>query len=95
VEEVDRMTREGQQALRRCRSHSPSGHQSEPADLFPDGRAGELHREVGSVLLATFAEVPRDTGDLVSIDVTDVCDPYIRTTSESTRPVASPRDDQG
>jgi hypothetical protein len=35
---ADRMTREGQQALRPCRSHSPSGHQSEPADLFPDGR---------------------------------------------------------
>jgi hypothetical protein len=38
-------------------------------------RAGELHREVGSVLLATFAEVPRGTADLGSIDVTDVCDP--------------------
>jgi hypothetical protein len=56
-------------------------------------RAGELHREVGSVLLATFAEVPRGTADLGSIDVTDVCDPYTRTTPESTGPFASPQDD--
>ena len=35
---ADPLTRGGQQALRRCRSHSPSGHQPEPADLFPDGR---------------------------------------------------------
>jgi hypothetical protein len=34
---ADRMTRDGQQALRRCRSHSPSGHQSEPADLWRVG----------------------------------------------------------
>jgi hypothetical protein len=32
------MTRDGQQALRRCRSHSPSEHQPEHAHLFPDGR---------------------------------------------------------
>ena len=35
---ADRVTCDGQQALRRCRSHSPSGHQPEAADLFPDGR---------------------------------------------------------
>jgi hypothetical protein len=41
---ADRLTRNEQQALRRCRSHSPSGHQPEPADLFPDGRpAGAIH----------------------------------------------------
>ena len=39
-----RLTRDGQQALRRCRSHSPSGHQSEPADLFPDGRPTRADR---------------------------------------------------
>jgi hypothetical protein len=37
---ADPLTRGGQQALRRCGSHSPSGHQPEPADLFPDGRKG-------------------------------------------------------
>ena len=74
--------------LRRQRSHA-----TPPAPGLWNGRAGELHREVGPVLLATFAEVPRDTGDLVSIDVTDVCDLYIRATSESTGPVASPPDD--
>ena len=37
---ADRLTRDGQQALRRCRSHSPSGHQPKPADLYPDGRKG-------------------------------------------------------
>jgi hypothetical protein len=40
-----RLTREGQQALRRCRSHSPSGHQPDHAYLFPDGRGGALTLE--------------------------------------------------
>ena len=35
---ADRLTCDAQQALRRCRSHSPSGHQPTPANLFPDGR---------------------------------------------------------
>ena len=39
---ADRLTSDGQQALRRSRSHSRSGHQPEPADLFPDGRDPEL-----------------------------------------------------
>jgi hypothetical protein len=39
---ADRLTREGQQALRRCRSHSPSGHQPEHTHLFPDGRNGAV-----------------------------------------------------
>ena len=38
---ADRLTCDAQQALRRCRSHSPSGHQPTPATLFPDGRNGE------------------------------------------------------
>jgi hypothetical protein len=38
---ADRLTHDGQQALRRCRSHSPNGHQPKPADLFPDGRNAE------------------------------------------------------
>jgi hypothetical protein len=41
---ADRLTRDEQQALRRCRSHSPSGHQPKPADLFPDGRRAQLRR---------------------------------------------------
>jgi hypothetical protein len=36
----------------------------------------EQHRGVGSLSLATFAEVPRDTADLRGIDLTHVCDPY-------------------
>jgi hypothetical protein len=35
---ADRVTREGQQTLRRCRSHKPSRHPIEPSNLFPDGR---------------------------------------------------------
>ena len=38
---ADRLTCDAQQALRRCRSHSPSGHQPTPATLFPDGRNAE------------------------------------------------------
>jgi hypothetical protein len=35
---ADRLTRDGQQAVGRCRSDSPSGHQPKLADLFPVGR---------------------------------------------------------
>jgi hypothetical protein len=35
-----RLTRDGQQALRRCRPHCPNGHQPKPAELFPHGRKG-------------------------------------------------------
>ena len=35
---ADRLTCDAQQALRRCRSHSPSGHQPTPANLFRHGR---------------------------------------------------------
>ena len=38
-----------------------------------NGRAGELRGGVGSLPLATFAEVPRDTADLASIDLTEMC----------------------
>jgi hypothetical protein len=62
---------------------------------FRSGRGGELHREVGSVLLATFAEVPLYASDLRGIDVPDVCDPDTRTTPESTGLVASPQDEVG
>ncbi len=34
---ADRLTRAGQQAARRRRSHRPSRRQLEPSDLFPDG----------------------------------------------------------
>ena len=54
---ADHLTCNAQQALRRCRSHSPSGHQPTPANLFRDGRAGELDRAVGRLLLVTVAEV--------------------------------------
>ncbi len=39
------LTRAGQQAPRRCRSHRPSGRQLEPLDVFPDGRGGALTLE--------------------------------------------------
>ena len=45
---ADPLTRDGQQALRRCRSHSPSGHQPEPAGLFPDGRRGRFSASLGA-----------------------------------------------
>jgi hypothetical protein len=41
---ADRMTRDGQHALRRCRSHSLSEHQPEHADLFPGERVGRARR---------------------------------------------------
>ena len=41
---ADRLTREGQQALRRRRSHSRSGHQPKSADLFLDGPFGRVCR---------------------------------------------------
>jgi hypothetical protein len=48
------MTREGQQALRRCRSHSRSGHQPKPADPSPETeqRLSRQRRDDRSALAA-------------------------------------------
>jgi hypothetical protein len=92
---ADRMTREGQQALRPCRSHSPSGHQSEPADLFPDGRGGELREGVGDLPLVASGEVPLYEAAFRRHRAPDVCDPYIRMEPGTSTPSAPPPDDQG
>ena len=39
---ADRLTCDAQEALPCCRSHSASGHQPTPANLFRDGRSGEV-----------------------------------------------------
>jgi hypothetical protein len=58
---ADRLTREGQQAPRRCRSHSRSGHQSKPADLRSEGREPALLLSIARLLLAAEdSEVERD-----------------------------------
>ena len=50
---ADRLTCDAQQALRHCRSHSPSGHQPTAADLFPDGREPSVSQTVARLLLAS------------------------------------------
>ena len=44
---ADRLTRAGQQAVRRSRSHRPSRRQVQPSDLFPVGRPQERAGERG------------------------------------------------
>ena len=90
---ADRLTRDGRQALRRCRSHSPSRRQVEPSELFPDGRAEELDRAVGRLLLVTVAEVRLEDATLRRHRLREACDPHMRVPSETTASVASPTDE--
>ena len=76
---ADRLTCDAQQALRRCRSHSPSGHQPTPANLFPNGRdaavaalsAGGLVG-IGTAVVAVHG-IRRQAGDPSRVNST-LCD---------------------
>ena len=58
------------------------------------GRAGELHRCEGELLLAMFGEVSPDNAALRRRHRLDVCDPNIPMAPETTGRVSSPMDDQ-
>jgi hypothetical protein len=58
-----------------------------------DGRARELDRAVGPLLLVTVAGVPLEDVALRRHRLREVCDSYMRVPSETTTSVASPTDD--
>ena len=69
-------------------------HAVQPAPGLWNGRAGELDRAVGRLLLVTVAEVRLEDATLRRHRLREVCDPYMRMPSETTASVASPTDDQ-
>ena len=72
----------------------PSGHRAGNRASFPDGRAGELDRAVGRLLLVTRAEVRLENAALRH-RLREVCDSYMRMPSETTASVSSPTDELG
>ena len=83
----------GRARARLLRSRT-SRHASDARRHCRVGRAGELDRAVGRLLLVTVAEVRLDDARLRRHRLREVCDPYMRMPSETTASVASPTDDE-
>jgi hypothetical protein len=76
-----------------CAIRTPGRRRIDRAGRFPSGRAGELDRAVGRLLLVTIAEVRLEDATLRCHRLREVCDPYMRMPSETAASVASPTDD--
>jgi len=68
-------------------------HATQPAARWCNGRAGELDRAVGRLLLVTVAEVRLKDAALRRHRLREVFDSYMRVPSETTASVSSPTDD--
>ena len=70
------------------------GYAAQRAPGLWNGRAGELDRAVGRLLLVTLAEVWLEDAALRRHRLREVCDSYMRMPSETTASVSSPTDDR-
>ena len=70
------------------------GYATQPAPGLWNGRAGELDRAVGRLLLVTLAEVRLENAALRRHRLREVCDSYMRMPSDTTASVSSPTDEK-
>jgi hypothetical protein len=78
-----------------CEIHTSRGRPKQEGELLPQGRAGELDRAVGRLLLVAVAEVRLEDAALGRHRLREVCDSYMRMPSETTASVSSPPDELG